>query len=229
MQVLAVTTSSNNCSVAILEDKKEVKELNIENEKTHSENLMPLIEKILKETNTDLSKINYLACDVGPGSFTGIRIGIATIKAISEVKNIPICAVSSLEGLAYIVQKFEGIIVSLIDARNNQAYCGIFDTDYSNIADFFSDTIENIIDILKEKNKHINFVGNAVEIHYNILKSNFENATFLKENKLLAINIARAAVKKIEENEIYTADNLLPVYLRKSQAERLLDIKNAES
>ena len=229
MQILAVTTSSNNCSVAILKEKKEIKELNIENEKTHSENLMPLIEQTLKESNTNLKEIDYLACDVGPGSFTGIRIGIATIKAISEVCKIPICAVSSLEGLAYINQQSKNYTVSLIDARNEQAYCGIFNSDYSINRDFFADTIQNIIDILKQKEEHINFVGNATNVYYNILKLNFPNAIFFKENRLLGSNIARAAIKKIEENKIYTADNLLPIYLRKSQAERALDIKNARN
>ena len=101
MKILAITTSSNNCSVAILEENTVINELNIENTKTHSETLMPLLEKLLEQTNLSLADIDYLACDIGPGSFTGIRIGVSTIKAISEIKSIPICPVSSLEGLAY--------------------------------------------------------------------------------------------------------------------------------
>ena len=101
MKILAITTSSNNCSVAILEENSIIKELNIQNTKTHSETLMPLLKELLKQSNLSLDDIDYLACDIGPGSFTGIRIGVSTIKAISQIKNIPICPVSSLEGLAH--------------------------------------------------------------------------------------------------------------------------------
>ena len=130
MKILGISTSSNIATVCLSEDNTIIKELNIDNTKTHSETLVPLIDSLLKETNTNLSEINLLACDIGPGSFTGIRIGIATIKAISESLNVPIVEVSSLEGLAYGVKSL-GTICSLIDARNNQVYMGIFDKAYN--------------------------------------------------------------------------------------------------
>ena len=151
MQILSISTSSNICSAAILEDNNILKQININNAKTHSENLMPIIKQVLDETNLFLSDIDYLACDIGPGSFTGIRIGIASIKALAEISNVPICAVSSLEGLASLVNINSGLIVSLIDARNDQAYCGIFHNDYSKESNFIADSIDNIIKILKDK------------------------------------------------------------------------------
>ncbi len=163
------------------------------------------------------------------GSFTGIRIGVASCKAISEVKKIPICPVSSLEGLSQLCSAKEGLIVSLIDARNNQAYCGIFNVDYSANVKFFADSIEHIIDILKTKNTKLTFVGNAAILHKEILKENFPNAIFSQDNNLSAYCIGKAAINKIEKKEICGPDELLPHYLRKSQAERMSEAKNGKN
>ena len=101
MKILSISTSSDVCSVALMENEILIKELNIADKKTHSENLMPLIQELLNSTNTMLSSINLVLCDKGPGSFTGIRIGIATVKAICEVHKIPVLGVSSLDALSY--------------------------------------------------------------------------------------------------------------------------------
>ena len=100
MKVLSIETSSKICSVAILEDTKLVKKIELNNGLTHSESLMPLIKQILEETNLTLSQMDLLVCDIGPGSFTGIRIGVATVKAFSDSLDIPAVGISSLEGLA---------------------------------------------------------------------------------------------------------------------------------
>ena len=126
MRILAIDTSSPICSVAILENDNLIDEINLDDGRTHSENLMPLIDSILKRNNLDIKDIEMISCCVGPGSFTGIRIGVATIKPMAEILNIKIASVISLEVLAKNVENTE-TIVSLIDARNNQVYCGIFD------------------------------------------------------------------------------------------------------
>ena len=131
MKILAIDTSSKICSTAILEDENVIDINNLDDGKTHSENLMPLIDELLKRNNLKVSDINMIACSVGPGSFTGIRIGISSIKAIAEVLNVKVASVTSLETLAKNVENSEEIIVSLIDARNNQVYCGIFDNNYN--------------------------------------------------------------------------------------------------
>ena len=97
MKILSIDTSSPICAVAILEDNKLIKEISQNNGLTHSEKLMPIIEQILKETNLKLKDIDLLVCDKGPGSFTGIRIGVATVKAFTDSLNIPAIGISSLE------------------------------------------------------------------------------------------------------------------------------------
>jgi len=98
LKILAIETSSPNCSVAILDDDNIIKELFIDNPKTHSEKLMPLIKEVLDTSNISLQSIDLLVCGIGPGSFTGVRIGIATIKAFSFALNIPAVGVQSEEG-----------------------------------------------------------------------------------------------------------------------------------
>lgn len=224
MLILSITTSSNNCSVAITQDDNCIKELNISNAKTHSENLMPLIDAILKETNLALTSFDYLACDIGPGSFTGIRIGIATIKAISEIINIPILPVSSLEGLSAVCDNSSETICSLIDARNDQVYCGLFNKDYSKKIEYMADSITSIVDKLKNI-ENITFVGDGADIHKSLLKDCFTNASFIENICLSAKYIAKIAILKINSDQVCNADELLPLYLRKSQAERMAEKK----
>jgi len=217
MKILSISTSSNIASVSISENDDCILELNINNNKTHSETLMPLIEEIFKQTNLKLDEINLIACDVGPGSFTGIRIGISSIKAIAESLNIPVIDVSSLEALAYNVQNENcKTICSLIDARNNQVYCGIFNKNYNLLEDYLADDINTIIENLK-KYENIVFVGDGAIIHKDLL--NIKD--FLYENVIHSKNIAKCAYNKFKNNDIKTADTISPLYLRKSQAERM--------
>ena len=219
MKILAIDTSSAICSTALLEDDRKLDEKNLDNGMTHSENLMPLIDKLLKENDVDLKDIDLFACSIGPGSFTGIRIGISTIKPFAEVLNKPIASVTSLETLAANVEKGD-VIVTLIDARNNQVYAGIFDNNYNKLEEYMADDINNVIKIIK-KYKNIVFVGNGSVLHEELLRKNFLDASFMSNNKQSAINVGKIAYKKYIGNDVYNADTIFPLYLRKSQAERM--------
>ena len=219
MKILAIDTSSAICSTALLEDDRKLDEKKLDNGMTHSENLMPLIDKLLKENAVDLKDIDLFACSIGPGSFTGIRIGISTIKPFAEVLNKPIASVTSLETLAANVEKGD-VIVTLIDARNNQVYAGIFDNNYNKLEEYMADDINNVIKIIK-KYKNIVFVGNGSVLHEELLQKNFLDASFMSNNKQSAINVGKIAYKKYIGNDVYNADTIFPLYLRKSQAERM--------
>ena len=121
MKILSISTSSNVCSCSILENTKLIKELSISDNNTHSIKLMPQISQLLSQTNLTLNSIDLFACDIGPGSFTGIRIGISTIKAFCDITNKPCIGIPSLTSLIYNLG-INGFICSLIDAKNNNAY-----------------------------------------------------------------------------------------------------------
>lgn len=218
MNILAVDTSSNICSVALLENDNLIAEKNLNNGRTHSENLMPLIEILLKENNFSLDKIDLIAVSSGPGSFTGIRIGISSIKAIAEVFDIPIAEVTSLETLAA-NDETNNIKIALIDARNNQVYSGIFNEKIDLIEDYIADDIHNIINKLSLY-KNACIIGDGAVLYKEFLLKN-ANFKFIDNNSQSAKNVGKIGYKKYLENNLKNADTVMPIYLKKSQAERM--------
>lgn len=224
MKILAVETSGPICAVALMEEDKLIKEELIDYANTHSVKLMPLIDKLLNETKTNISDIDLFACDVGPGSFTGIRIGVSTIKAFLDVTKKKAVGVTSLENLVYNVET-DDIVCSLIDAKNQNVYCGFFQKEnevYKQIGDLTFETIENAIEIAKSKNTKIIFVGNGSIAYKDVIESKMNNkAEVIKDeekNRLNARNIAKVAYNK--QQEAVDTNDLVLMYLRRSNAER---------
>lgn len=224
MKILAIDTSSKICSVALLENDEMMDEMNLDNGKTHSENLMPIVAELLEKNHLKLTDIDLISCCVGPGSFTGIRIGVASVKAMAEVNNLPVIGVNSLETLAQI-DTSEKIKVSLIDARNNQVYCGIFDADYQLLEKLMADDILNIIEVLK-KYEDIVCMGDGAILHKQLIQDKLPKAEFLEKNEQKASFGGKIAYQKYLKKEVQNADTIVPLYLRKSQAERM---KNGKS
>ena len=224
MKILAVDTSSKICAVAILEDSNVIDEIKLDNGKTHSENLMPILKEVLEKNNITLDKIDLIAVSVGPGSFTGIRIGIASIKSIAEVYKLPVASVTSLETLARNIETEDAdtTIVSLIDAKNNQVYAGFFDNQYNLKEDEYADDINVILEKASKYKKFV-FVGDGEKIHEELIKNKFANKeiVFAENNSQSAINTGKLGYKKFLESNLKNADTILPIYLRKSQAERM--------
>lgn len=224
MKILSIDTASDLCTVAVLENKNCIKEIIVNDARNHSEKIMPVIEQALKETNLNLNAINLFVCDKGPGSFTGIRIGVGTVLAFQDSLNIPCVGISSLEALAYNIKQ-NGLICSLIDAKNNNVYIGIFkleNNEYSQLGNLEFKTIEEAISILKEFDSPITFVGDGSVAHKDLLKSNFENCLFADKNELSSYSLGIAGFETYKKS-IQTS--LMPLYLRKSQAERALEEK----
>lgn len=219
MKILAIDTSSSVCSTALLENENIIDENNLDNGRTHSENLMPLIEELLNRNNISLKEINLIAVTVGPGSFTGIRIGISTIKPMSEIYNIPIASVTSLETLARNDESNKNKIV-LIDARNNQVYAGVFNKEYDLLEEYMADDINEVVKTIKKYENSI-IIGDAGILHKEFLKENIKNVEFSNKNKQSSVSTGKIGYKKYINNDLKNADTVLPTYLRKSQAERM--------
>ena len=227
MKILAIDTSSKICSVSILEDNDVILEKHTNDEKTHSQNLMPLVDELFKETNLSLDNIDLLSCCLGPGSFTGIRIGIATVKAFADAKKIPCVGVTSLESLAYNI-KTPGLIVSLIDAKNENVYYSLFSfdgTSYNQIGEYRADTIQNILDSLSIYDDALTFVGDGSKLYQEKIQTFIKNPVFAsdEQNIQTSISIGKSAYNKFTSGIYGDSNALLPIYLKKSQAERQLD------
>ena len=219
MKILSVDTSSSNCAVALLEDDNLIDENSLNNGKTHSENLMPLIAELLERNNIELKRIGLITVSVGPGSFTGIRIGIASVKAMAEVHNIKIAGVTSLETLAKI-DNSERNKICLLDARNNQVYFGVFDKNYNLLEDYKADDINSLIEIMKKYENSV-AIGDGAVLHKELLENNINGILVLKECLQTAENTGKIGYKKFLEGKLENADTIMPFYLRKSQAERM--------
>lgn len=235
MKTLSIDTSSSICSVAILEDNNLIIEKHIGDLTTHSQKLMPLIDEVLHTCKFKLSDFDLLSCSIGPGSFTGVRIGVSTIKAFADVTLIPVVGISSLESLCYntlntnIYDKTK-IICSMIDAKNDNVYCGLFKKEKDNTFDLLEDlickNINEIIPILKKYSSNsILFVGDGAIKHKYTICNELSKTSFVEKdlNEQTATSVGLAALDKFNNGKYGDSNTLSPLYLRKSQAERALE------
>lgn len=251
MKILAIDTSSKICSVAITEDTNKIIQLHSDDEKTHSVKLMPMVDEAFKSTNLNLDDINLMACSVGPGSFTGVRIGISTVKAFADVKSIPVVGISSLEGLAYnmidenipTAQLASTLFCSIIDANNNNIYCGLYryyNDCLNQVTDLIAEDIETVISkintMIHSFNNQFNsivFVGDGSVKFKDLLEKTFTNSNMSlyfaseEKNDINSVSIAKAGYIKFKNGDYGDSSILSPLYLRKPQAERALEEKNS--
>lgn len=232
MKILAVDTSSKLCSVAILEDTNLIKKIELDNGLTHSETLMPLIQQLLNECSLSLNNIDLLVSDVGPGSFTGIRIGVSSCKAFSDSLNIPCVGISSLEVLAYNIKK-DGIICSTIDCKNNNCYFALYELNsgnYNVLVEPCAKSVNDVLDLLNSQyyNKCISFVGDGIpsEKLHNIYNNNADSEVTknIISSYLNVENLGTAGYKKFINNNT-VGEEILPLYLKKPQAQIQLEEK----
>lgn len=225
MKILSIDTASNLCTVSILEQKKCIKEIILDDVRNHSEKIMPVIEQALRETALTLKDIELIVCDIGPGSFTGIRIGVGTVLAFQDSLKIPCIGISSLESLAYNVD-YDGLICSLIDAKNDNVYFGLFERKNNAITQIGNLEFKNINDailLLQSQSLPIIFVGDGSVANKELIKKSIQNSIFYGKNTLSSFSLGIAGYESYI-NGVFSSP--MPLYLRKSQAERTLEEKS---
>ena len=150
MKVLGIDTSSNATSIAVIEDNKLICEYTVNTKTTHSQKLMPMIENMLKISEVNVNDMDMIAICQGPGSFTGLRIGMATAKALSHVNNLPIIGVNSLELLAGNMDLTDKKICSILDAQRTQVYMGQYKFENNKLVELKGIDVVEIDDLLEE-------------------------------------------------------------------------------
>lgn len=229
MKILAIDTTASPVSVTILTDGFLTGEFFLNIKITHSQVLMPLVETILKTTGTDIKDIDIFAVDAGPGSFTGVRIGVASVKGMAMPFNTKCAAVSTLEAMAYNMPYKNGIVCPLMDARCSQVYNALFRLQNGNVIRLTDDRAFSIDELkqelLKYNNDTIYFVGDGAELCYSSYNDEVPSNIVLVPMNIRyqrAYGTAKAAEKMSENGKLCTSAQLMPIYLRLPQAEREL-------
>ena len=230
MKILAVDTSATAASVAVAEENKLIGEFSINTALTHSQTLMPMVDELLKNTGLSVNDIDAVTVNAGPGSFTGVRIGVAAVKGIAFPKNLPCVSVSTLESMAYNMLGNDCIVCSVMDARCSQVYNALFRVKGCTVTRMTDDRALSLTDLKNEFqniSEKVVLVGDGAVLCSEFLGSELENVMLAPFNNRIqtASSVAYAAFEKINNGETLTVDELMPVYLRLPQAQRELNKK----
>ncbi len=226
MITLAFDTSAKVASVAVLEDGRTLASYSIDNGLTQSELILPMAEDILRSLKLSFSDVELLATSVGPGSFTGVRIGVSLVKGLAFGRNIPCAAVSTIEALAENLRGLDGIILPVMDARRNQVYSATFISECGAITRLTDDRAVGLSELAEEllayKDKPIYLVGDGYCVAKKALSASeirlCDTPEILRNEN--AASVGLVGIRMHSEGRTVSERDISPVYLRLPQAER---------
>ncbi len=218
MLILSLDSSAIAGSVALCDGERLLCEYTVNLGNTHSETLLPMIESILKLSGHTADDIDVFACSEGPGSFTGIRIGAATIKGLAFSTNKPCIGVSTLEALAYNLRGFDGIICPVMNARRAQVYNAVFDKELNRLTEDRAIAAKDLAEELKKFDQKVFLCGDGTRVALDGGVIGIAAPERLLHQS--GFSVAQCALKKYNEGARGSDTELSPVYLRLPQAER---------
>ncbi len=222
MKILALDSTAATSTAALCENEKLIAEFSVNGGNTHSETLLPMIAGLLENSGYTVGDVDVFAAAAGPGSFTGVRIGAATLKGLAFNSGKPCIGVSTLQALAYNLNGInDGIICPVMNARRNQVYNALFDSNGNRLCDDRALSIEELCAELADKNVTVWLCGDGTDITYNGFAGRV-NAKKAPERLIYqsAFSVAQIALKEYNNGVRTTDIELSPTYLRLSQAER---------
>lgn len=231
MRILGIESSSLVASVAILTDDVITAEYTVNFKKTHSQTLLPMIDEIVRMTETDLNKIDAIAVSGGPGSFTGLRIGSATAKGLGLALEKPLIHIPTIEAMAYQCMGSMYMICPIMDARRNQVYTGIYVFEGETMQECLSPCAMSIGDLIAKLNEYrraVMFVGDGIPVYKEqIMELSEVSCHFAPSfmNRQRGAVVAELGKTYYLLGKVEHAREHLPDYLRKSQAEREREAK----
>lgn len=225
MTILGIDTSASPVSAALLKDGKLLGEFYLNIHTTHSQTLMPIVSSLLESTGTSVKDIDIFAVNAGPGSFTGVRIGTASVKGMAMPLGKPCAMVSTLEAMAYSMPYQDAVICAVMDARCSQVYNALFRIRNGipeRITEDRALSIEALGNELSEYTETVYIVGDGAELCAKAFSEKLPYVLLTPVNIRYqhAYGTAAAAEKMAAENRLCSADSLMPIYLRIPQAER---------
>lgn len=226
MKILALETSAKSVSVAVWEDDKVLGSAYQNTGLTHSRTLMPLLDGMLTNSELTLNDMDLIAVAAGPGSFTGLRIGVSAAKGLAWAQDLPCCGVSTLDAMAQNVRHMDGCtVICAMDARRQQVYNALFHVHNGTLERMSPDraiSLEELAAEIKNDGNDKIIVGDGARLCYTYLSEQgivcrMATPPLIMQN---AVGVAQVAWEMAQRGEIVSAHELVPVYLRLSQAER---------
>ena len=228
MKLLAVDTTAKAASVCLASEDSIIGEFFVNTALTHSQTLMPMLEQLLSSTGTKVDELDAIAVNAGPGSFTGVRIGVAAVKGIAFADRLPCISVSTLESMAYNCLGDDCIVCAAMDARCSQVYNALFRVTGNRVERLCDDRALALSDLkadLQKYSEKIVLVGDGAALCAEFLSDSLCNVRLAPENHRIqtASSVALAARERLKNGETVSAEQLMPVYLRLPQAQRELN------
>ena len=223
MLIFALDSTAVVGSVALCRDGKPLASFTVKNGNTHSETLLPMVEAVLKSAGVSPSDIDLFACSVGPGSFTGVRIGTATIKGLAFGQNKNCLGVSTLEALAENLVPFDGIICPVMNARRGQVYNALFRYENGALVRLCEDRALSVTELateLAEMGLPFALCGDGIAEFKRLAPDSAPVSVSALLEDQSAVSVAKVALRRANAGESGTDTDLVPVYLRLPQAER---------
>jgi tRNA threonylcarbamoyladenosine biosynthesis protein TsaB len=228
MKILALDSSGIVASVAVVTEDKVIAEYTVNNKKTHSQTLLPMLDEIVKMIDLELAEIDAIAVASGPGSFTGLRIGSSTAKGLGLALDKPIINIPTVDALAYNLFGIDKVICPIMDARRNQVYTGLYEfenQEFYIIEPQKAVGIDEIVNQINDNGKDVIFLGDGVEVYKDMIKERIKvpySFAPIHLSKQRAAAVGALSIDYYNKGLIEHADTHEPTYLRLSQAEREL-------
>jgi len=223
MKVLGIDTSTSCGSVGLIDDESILSEYLLNIPVTHSERLLGTIELILKEARFALEDLDGWAISLGPGSFTGLRIGVSTVKGLALATQKPVAGVSTLDVLAYQISSTPYLICPILDARKGEVYTAFY--RYGERNDLKRQSAYRAIkpeDLMKDIQERTIFIGDGVKTYRDYLKKSLESLAIFSPNSINfphGSGVAKLGLELLRKGEFLDLANFTPLYIRPSEAE----------
>jgi tRNA threonylcarbamoyladenosine biosynthesis protein TsaB len=239
MRVVGLDTASEIASVALVENGLLIAERAYPDHETtarvnartakgrHAEVILPLIASLFETTAVSLQDVTGFAVSIGPGSFTGLRIGLSTVKGLAYSSGVPVVGVSTLFAYAARVKNYDGFICPILDARKNEVYAALFRKTGETIGRLAQDSITSLATVIEtihdlENGAACLFVGDGVDIHERLLLERLGSRVIFEAPQsysTVAATVARLSEHRFRSNDVDDLASLIPVYLRPAEAE----------
>lgn len=217
MNVLAMDTSGPVCGVAISRDGSVTAALSVMNRHTHSVNLLPMIQDAMDKSDLTREQIHRVAVVVGPGSFTGVRIGVSTAKGICHGLNIPAAPVDALEAMAYPWQSFDGVVCPMQDARAGQVYAATFQQGHR-LMDDVPVKLTEFLSQVQMMGMRCLFTGDGMVAHRTVIREIMGDQALFAPDHLAYVHPGAVAELGARREDTLDYLALMPLYLRKPNA-----------